>query len=761
MKTMRARRLTRRDFLKTSGALVVGFAMPPAFLAGRPAAAGAAPGPAVGSDPAQLDSWLAISGDGSVTAFTGKFDLGMGVTTAFGQIVAEELDVPFRSVSFVTGDSARTPDQRGVGGSTSISVGARPLRQAAAEARRVLLGLASDRLGAPPDQLSVRDGIVRRKDDATKSVSYAELIGGRRFNVTLKTIPQDFALDVAGSARPKSPDQYRIVGQSIPRIDIPDKAAGRFSYIVDVRVPGMLHGRVIRPAPPGARLLSVDGAEGLPGLVKVVRKGNVLGVAAQTEWDAIQAARKLKVTWSTSGFAWPAMADLYKAMWAMPARTREVLDHVGDVEAALASSARTTEARYEWPFLSHASMGPSCAVADVRDGGAMIWSHTQHPHQLQQGIAELLGLPVPKVRVIWVQGSGSYGRSGHDDAAGDAAFLSQAVGRPVRVQWMRADETGWDPKGPPVVVAVRAGFDDRGGVVAWDYVARTFSASGVPPDPTRAGDMLAGQLFGLPAGGVDRVANLQEAYAFSNKRKVGEVVPWPQEGSPLRTSNMRAPGQPGTTFGGESFVDEMAAVLRVDPVEFRLRYLRDPRAIAVMRAAARQAGWTPRPSPRADLSRSGLATGRGIAYVPRGNTRLATVAEVEVNQATGQVHVTRVVVAHDCGLIINPDGLRGTIEANVIQSMSWALKEEVQYGQAGVTSVDWHSYPILRMPEAPDKLEVVLINRPDLPPSGAGEPAAVATAPAIANAIFDATGARIRTTPFAPERVKAALLSRA
>lgn len=740
---------------------MVSFAMPPALLAGRPETAGASPGPAAGTDPAQLDSWLAISGDGSVTAFTGKFDLGMGVTTAFGQIVAEELDVPFQSVSFVTGDTARTPDQRGVGGSTSISVGAQPLRQAAAEARRVLLALASDRLGAPPDQLSAQNGIVRRKDDAAKSVSYAELIGGRRFNVTLKTLQQGNAPNVAGSAKPKSPDQYRIVGQPIPRADIPDKASGRASYIVDVRVPGMLHGRVIRPSPAGARLLGVDGAGSLPGLVKVVRKGNFLGVVAQTEWDAIQAARKLRVTWSESGFAWPAMPDFYKAMWAMPARTREVLNEVGDVEAALASSARTLEARYEWPFLSHAAMGPSCAVADVRGGGATIWSHTQHPHQLQHGIAELLGLPVAKVRVIWVQGSGSYGRSGHDDAAGDAALLSQAVGRPVRVQWMRDDETGWDPKGPPVVVAVRAGFDDRGGVVAWDYVARTISMSGVPPDPERAGDMLAGQLFGLPAGGVDRPANLQEAYTFPNKRKVGEDIPWSQEGSPLRTSNLRAPGQPGATFGGESFVDEMAAALRADPVELRLRYLQDPRAVAVIRAAATQAGWAPRPSPRANLSRSGLATGRGIAYVPRGNTRLATVAEVEVNQATGQVHVTRVVVAHDCGLIINPDGLRGTIEANVIQSMSWALKEEVQFSRAGVTSVDWHSYPILRMPEAPDTLEVVLINRPDLPPSGAGEPASVATAPAIANAIFDATGARVRTTPLTPERVKAALLTRA
>jgi len=755
------RALSRRQFLKTSGAVVVGFAMPSAFLGGYAEVAGGAAGPDSAPDPARLDSWLAIAQDGSVTVLTGKLELGMGVSTAFAQIVAEELDVPLRSVSFVMGDTARTPDQRGVGGSTSISAGANPLRQAAAEARRILLGLASSRLGATADQLTVRDGIVRRRDDPANGVSYGELIGGRRFDVTLKTSGDGDTATVAGSARPKSPDQYTIVGQPVPRIDIPDKAAGRFSYIVDVRVPGMLHGRVIRPTPPGAKLLSVDGAHGLPGLVKVVRKGNFLGIVAGTEWDAIQAARKVKVTWSSSGMGWPAMADLYTAMWAMPVRQQQVLAQVGNVDAAFKTAARTIEARYAWPFQSHAMMGPSCAVADVRDGGATIWSHTQHPHQLREGIAELLGLPVEKVRVIWVQGAGSYGRSGHDDAAGDAALLSQAAGRPVRVQWMRADETGWDPKGPPVVVAARAGLDDRGGVVAWDFVARNISMSGVSPSPSRAGNFLAGQLTGLRAENIDRPANLQESYTFANKRRIGEVVPWPQEASPLRTSNLRAPGQPGTTFGGESFVDEVAAALHVDPVEFRLRYLQEPRAIAVVRAAAQRAGWVSRPSPRPNISRSGLTTGRGIAYTPRGNTRLATIAEVEVNQATGQVHVTRLVTAHDCGLIINPDGLRGTIEANLVQSTSWTLKEEVQFSGEGVTGVDWASYPILRTPEVPDKIEIALINRPDLPPSGAGEPASVATAPAIANAIFDATGVRLRTVPFTPARVKAALHERA
>jgi CO/xanthine dehydrogenase Mo-binding subunit len=601
---------------------------------------------------------------------------------------------------------------------------------------------------------------VRRTDDPTQAVSYGELIGGRRFDLTLPVSGGSYSLRVTGGVQPKAPDQYTIVGTAVPRIDIPDKATGRFDYIVDVRVPGMVHGRVVRPPVPGATLVRIDGARGLPGLVKVVTKGNFVGVVAETEWDAIQAARTLKVTWSTTTASWPAMDDLYRAMWAMPVRTRRVLAESGDVDGAFASAARVVRARYEWPFQGHAMMGPGCAVAEVADGRATVWSSTQHPHQLQRGIADLLGFPAESVHVVWVEGAGSYGRSGAEDVAGDAAVLSQAVGRPVRVQWMRADDTAWDPKGPPVVMNVRAGVNDQGAVVAWDYVARAFSGSGIPASPGTAGNLLAGQLLGRSAAGFDVPTAVQENYAFPAKRKAGEIVPWLQDGSPLRTANLRAPSQPATTFGGESFVDELAAALRADPVEFRLRYLRASRDIAVVRAAAKRAKWDTRPSPRPGRSRVGLATGRGIAYAPRGNTLVATVAEVEVNQATGVVRVARLVIAHDCGLIINPDGLRGTIEANAIQSTSRALKEEVRFGPSGVTSVDWVTYPILRAPEAPDAVEVVLINRPDLPPYGAGEPASVTTAPAIANAIFDATGARLRRVPFTPARVRAALQQR-
>ena len=751
MRSGGVRVLSRRDFLRTTGAIVVTFAIPPSV---GPDAAGAAPAAREGG---AIDSWLAIAQDGSVTIFTDKVELGMGVSTAFAQIVAEELDVPLRSVSVVMGDTALTPDQGGVGGSTSIAVGATPIRQAAAEGRRVLLQLASTRLGVPMERLVAQTGVVHSADDPARSASYAELIGGRRFDVALGTLG---AAPAAGTARTKPPDQYKVVGTAVPRIDIPPKAAGRFTYVVDVRVPGMLHGRVVRPPVPGATLVRVEQPRGVPDGVKVVSKRNFVGVVAETEWGAIQAAHKLAVTWSASEARWPAMSALYTAMWAMSPTARRTMSDEGHVDAALAAAAHTVEARYEWPFQSHAMMGPSCAVADVRNGGATIWSSTQRPHQLQYGIAELLGLPADKVRVIWTAGSGSYGRAGADDAAGDAALLSQATGRPVRVQWMRADETGWDPKGPPVVMTARAGLDAQGTVTAWDYAARGFSGSGIPPSPRNAGGLLAGQLTGLAAGGADVLPALRENYVFAAKRKTSEVVPWPQEASPLRTSNLRAPSQPATTFGGESFVDEVAAAARADPVEFRLRYLREPRDIAVIRAAAQRAGWVSRPSPRPGAPRSGLATGRGIAYTPRNNTVLATVAEVEVNQATGEVRVTRFVIAHDCGLIINPDGLRGTIEANLIQSMSRALKEEVRFDRSGVTSVDWHTYPVLMAPEAPDAIEIVLINHPELPPYGAGEPASVATAPAIANAIFDATGARLRTVPFTPERVKAALARR-
>ncbi|HKX19562.1 MAG TPA: molybdopterin cofactor-binding domain-containing protein, partial [bacterium] len=721
--------------------------------AGRPLPAGAAPA----GNGATIDSWLAIARDGSVTIFTDKVELGMGVSTAFAQIVAEELDVPVQSVSVIMGDTALTPDQGGVGGSTSIAVGANPVRQAAAEGRRILLGLASARLSVPADRLSVRDGIVRVTGDAARSVSYGDLIGGRRFDAA----PTTLGGSAAGPAQPKLPDQYKIVGQPVRRMDIPPKAAGRYRYVVDVRMPGMLHGRVVRPPVPGAKPVRIDGPQGVPGVAKVVAKESFVGVVADSEWNAIQASRKLSVTWSMSEARWPVMGDdLYRAMWAMTPTTRQIMTAEGDADTAFKTAARTIEARYEWPFQSHAMMGPSCAVADVRNGAATIWSSTQHPHQLQQGIAQLLGVPADKVHVVWMPGAGSYGRAGADDAAGDAALLSQAAGRPVRVQWMRADETGWDPKGPPVVMAVRAGLDARGTVVAWDYTARGFSGSGTPATARTAGDMLAGQLTGLPAGGTDALPALRENYVFAAKRKAGEIVPWPQEGSPLRTSNLRAPSQPATTFGGESFVDEVAAAAGADPVEFRLRYIREPRDAAVIRAAAQRAGWVVRPSPRRDVSRSGIAAGRGIAYTPRGNTVVATVAEVQVNQDTGEVRVTRFVIAHDCGLIINPDGLRGTIEANLIQSMSRALKEEVRFDKSGVTSVDWHTYPVLMAPEAPDAIEIVLINHPELPPYGAGEPASVATAPAIANAIFDATGARVRTVPFTPERVKAALAQR-
>ena len=742
-----SREISRRDFLKATGVLVVGFSM---FGPTQWSPAAAAQPPLLARPADWLDSWLAISQDGSVTLFTGKVDLGTGVETAMAQIAAEELDVAFARIRVVQGDTALTVNQGPTVGSTSIAVGGAQIRQAAAEARHALLDLAAERLAVETDQLVVRDGVVSGQGDASNSVSYGDLIGGGQFNLT-----------VGGAARPKSRDEYTIVGQSIRRVDIPAKVTGQAEYVQDVRLPGMLHGRVLRPTGIGSMLLSIDesSVSNLPGLVKVVHRGNFVGVIAEREEQAIRAAQQLRLTWSEwSGL--PAMEDLYEVLRNTPS-TERVLRSEGDVDAALAGAARTLAASYYFPFQGHASIGPSCAVADVRDGRATIWSGTQVSHLLQLSLARVLDLPVQNVRVIWTQGAGSYGTNGADDATLDAALLSQTVGRPVRIQWMRDDEHRWATAGPAMVMDLRGGLDAHGAVAAWDYQIST-------PNHYYT-DLLAEQLIasdpvvhgGLPTfspalWGGDRG---MPPYLFGNRR---EVVHQLQE-SPLRSAPLRAPGQIATSFAQESFIDELAADAGADPVEFRLRHLVNARPIAVLQAAAARAGWDTRRSPKADAPGSRLATGRGIAVVERNagphSTFVAMVAEVEVDRETGRVLLKRAVVAHDCGLIINPDGVVNQVEGNVLQTASRTLKEEATFDRSNVTSVDWVSYPILTFPEVPE-VEVVLIDRPDLPASGVGEPASCPVPGAIANAIFDATGARLRQVPFTPERVKAALSER-
>lgn len=758
--------VTRREFVKDGGGLLIGFSLVdsavfPRVLAASPAETITAP------SPTRLDSWLRIDKEGLVHVFTGKTEIGMGVGTAYAQIVAEELDVPLDRVVMVMGDTAITADQGGVGGSTSIMLGAKPLRNASANARYLLTQMASQRLGVPVNGIEVKDGVVRVKGDASKNVSYAELIGAGDLNDTLKVTGEGFGLNVQGPGKPKDPSTYTIVGKPVPREDLAPKILGHFKYVTDVRVPGMLHGRVIRPSGVGATFVSVDenSAKAIPGFVKTVVKGNFVGVVAENEWAAIQAAKALRVTWTEPKQAFPEQKDLYAHMRSVPVKASKETLKRGDVQGALSSAVKKVEASYEFPFQSHATMGPGCSVADVHtDGITTVWSGGQKPHALQKGYAELLRVPLDAVRVIWVEDAGSYGRPGFEDTGADAVLLSEAAGKPVRVQWMREDMTAWGAKGPAVICDLAAALDAQGEATAVQFTSRAFSGGETYFRPSDAGNYLGAQLAGIPnTSGVDEFAQWgaeSAPYAFQNIHAVAHVVPaFYESASPLRTTHLRDPEGPATSFATESFMDEIAAAAGADPVEFRLKHLEEPRAKAVLSAAAQKAGWDTRPSPKKAEARGDIAKGRGIGLSTRNGTYVGTVAEVEVNRKTGAVRVTRFVCAHDCGLIINPEALRTTIEANLIQSISRSLKEEVTFDRSNVTSVDWITYPVARASDIPDRVEIILINHPELPSSGAGEPSSRAIAAAIANAIFDATGARVRQAPLTPARVKAALRS--
>ncbi len=728
--------ISRRDFLKTGGALVVSYALP-AHAAER-----------AGVDPALLDSWIRIAADGSVTASVGKIDAGMGIGTAFAQIVAEELDVPIERVTIVMGDTATTVDQRGTGSSNGIVDGGAALRKAGAEGRAALLALASARLKAPTESLQVRDGIVQVAHDPAKRVSYGELIGGKTFDVKVSDKP-----------RAKDPKTYRIVGQPVPRVDIPPKVTGAYRYIADLKVPGMLHGRVIRPPEAGAKLASVDLRAKLRGLVKIVRHGDFLGVVCEREEQAIAAARTLRVEWSKPApLYWKDYDGLYEHLRSATPKASKDDKGIGEVGIALGSAARIIEAHYQYPFQSHASMGPACAVADVRDGGAVVWFGGQKPYPLRHALADLLKIPAEKVRVTWMPGPGSYGMNDADDCAADAALLSQAVGRPVRLQYSRADGTAWDPKGPPVAFRMRAALDDGGMVTGWDYEARGFSGRLRPSGTEVAGDSLAGQLMGLAPKGSDWPQFPSESYGFANVRKVSHTVGWERAlGTGLRTAHLRDPDGMATCFASESFVDEVAFATGTDPVEFRLKYLKDARDIAAIKAVAEKAGWQKRAG-TAPRAASRYAMGRGIAYAPRNQAVVAIVAEVEVDRETGRYRVRRFTCAHDCGFVVNPSNLRGTIEANLIQAMSRAMHESVRFDATRVLSNDWITYPIVDMTEVPDAIEIVMLNnRPDATARGAGEPATRPVAAAIANALFDAVGVRLRRVPLTPESILTAL----
>jgi CO/xanthine dehydrogenase Mo-binding subunit len=729
---------TRRDFLKGSGSLVVAFS-----LAG---AAGPALAQGGGAKPVALDevdTFLTIHADGTVTVYTGKVDLGTGTRTSLRQMAAEELDLPLDRVKLVEGDTATTPDQGPTWGSLSIQIGGVQIRQAAATARHALVAAAAERLRVSPADLETKNGVVSVTRGAAASVGYGELIGDRQFR-----------LKVDRAAPLKAPSQYTIVGKSIPRVDVPAKCTGEFTYMQDVRVPGMLHARVVRPPAIGAALQSVDdnSVAGIKGLVKVVRVRNFLAVVTETEWAAVKAAERLKATWSPWAEL-PEMASLYEHVRKTPVNKDEVTLSRGDARAAMGGAAKTLTATYDFAIHTHGSIGPSCAIADFKDGALTVWTASQATHWLRRDLAATFGIPADKIRCIYADGAGCYGRNGHEDAAIDAALLSRDVGRPVRVQWMRHDEHGWDPKGPPTLVELKAGLDAAGNVVAWQsefWIPKAVITSSPPS--------IAATLAGLPSRDDINPGNIFQnsaiPYSFANVHAVCHRL----ESTPFRPSWIRTPGRMQNTYANEAFMDELAAAAQADPIQFRLRYLTDARGVEVLKAAAAQARWITRPSPKVVDQSTPIATGRGVSYVKYENVRtyVAAVADVEVNRSTGEIVVKRVVVAHDCGLMINPDGVRQQIEGNVIQTVSRTLKEELKWNRSRVTSVDWRSYPILKFPEVPE-VDVVLIARPKDPPWGAGEPAAAVVPSAISNAVFDAVGVRLRSVPYTAERVRAAL----
>ena len=758
---MNIQNINRRSLLTGTGAFTISIALPGVSVAAVVGKAGLEKRPPL--KPEQLASYITIKADGSAITWFGKMDMGQGTDIGIAQMVAEELDLPAAKVTVVMGDSGTSVNQGGASGSTGVQNGGVALRSAAAEARHVLVELAAAKLGVPADTLVVNDGVISVKDNPKKKTTYGELIGGRHFDVILDWNKQmGNGLFVSGKSKPKlkSPADYKVVGKPVPRRDVPLRVMGTADYVVDIKVPGMLHARSIFPPVAGSVPTAVDEAsiKSIPGAQVVWLKG-LVAVLAPKEWDAIKASRMLKITWSDVKPPFPPQATLYQHIRDAKPVKREVESNKGDIDAAFASAAKVVEATYEWPFQSHASMAPSCAVVDVRaNGEATVWTGSQKPHYTGDGVANILGISPDKVRGIWVPGPGSYGRNDAGDVAVEAALLSKAVGKPVRLQWMRNQGTGWDPKGPASVHTVRGAIDADGKVTAWHFESKGFSRLDVNSNESESSQNLAGQMTDVPLKPTQAFAVPEESYSFVNKRKGWTTIaPLLDRSSPLRSSHLRDPLGPQVHFASEAFMDELAMTAGMDPVEFRIKNLSEPRDVAVVKAAAEKAGWQPRTTARKQV-KGDVSIGQGISYCQRNGTRVAVIAEVEVNNKTGKVWGRKFTVAHDSGLIINPELLRMTVEGNIVQGTSRALLEEVTFDSKNVTSVDWLTYPILDITEAPETIDVVLINHPELPPTGAGEASMRPLAAAIANAIYDATGVRMRQAPFTPNRIRAGLV---
>ena len=760
---------SRRDFLKASGMLVVSVSA----LSVADLAALQGPGPYPDPDFRRLDSWIVIRQDNTATFYVGKTDCGQGTGTAFRQIMSDELDFAYARTNCVMGHTDVTVDQGGSGGSDALQTDGWPMRRVAAEARRVLLDLGAAHFGVPVAQLVVSDGVISVAADASRKITYGELIGGNRFNVTLTGANADAT---TGLAKIKDVQQLKIVGTSPQRYDIPPKVDGSLKWAVDVKLPGMVHARNVKPPVAGATLMGIDesSVRDIPGFVKVVSKGNYVAVVFEREEQAIRAARQLKVNWQKPATApFPTSERLFDYMRGATPTLNPPPSGVGNIDTALSGAAKVIEAEYEVPFQGHTSIGPAHAMADPTNDQMTIYSNDMKSYGLRNGVAQFLQIPRDRVRVVWMEGPQSYGRTAADDAGFEAAFIAKEIGRPVRVQWSRQEETAWDTKGPAYTFKLRGGLDAQGNLVGFDYNARAADHNhlGYNEFDTVLIAQLTGQRKATPNPGGAATPN--EMYAIPNRRMTTHVVGLPLVWeTPLRTGNLRDPNGPQVTFASESFIDELAAAAKADPVEFRMKMLtasttddtgfKRARSIAVLKAVAEKYGWDPRPSPR-PIGSGNILTGRGVAYAYRNQTVVAQIAEVEVNRRTGHVWVKRFVCAHDCGLVVNPEGLRRVVEGGMMHSLSRALHEEVMFDAEKVTSVDWVTHPTLRHADTPAVIDVVIVNgdpdpnRRDLPHYGAGETVCKTTIAAVANAIHDATGVRLRRMPFRDARVLAAL----
>jgi nicotinate dehydrogenase subunit B len=733
---------SRRDILRSGSALIVSFAIAPASRRASAQTGEAAKSLGKTVDITEVDSFLAIHPDSSATVFTGKVDLGTGLRIAVRQMAAEELGLPIEKVELVEGDTLLTPDQGRTGGSSGLTQGGAGVRQAAATAREHLVALGAERLKQPASDLALAGGQVRPKAGGP-GVAIADLIGGKRFS-----------LKVNGKVALKDSATYTLLGKSLPRPDLPGKCTGTQTFVHDFRLPGMLHGRVIRAPRMGAKLLSVNEASvsSIPD-VRVVRIQDFLGVVAKNEWAAVRAAATLEARWSDwDGL--PEFATLPDFLRKSTVDHDETPVKRGDAKQAMPGGAKQFSASFYFPYQGHASMGPSCAVADWHPDSLTIWTGSQSTHLFRNVFSESFKLPLDKVRLIYLEGSGCYGQNAHEDACADAAILSKAVGGPVRVQWSRQDEHGWDPKGPPQPVDLRAATDAQGNIVAWEaetWIPMWISAKGTIP---LVGLDAAGmtQRQGRWPGSLDE--NLDPPYTSPNT----SVVIHRLKDSPLRPGHVRAPGKVANCWAVESLMDELAVAAGEDAVAYRLKRLTDPRATAVVKRAAEMFDWQPRQSPNPKAAAKGVLSGRGFSYVRyRGNENyLAMAIQVAVAPETGKVTVERIVCAHDCGLVINPDALKNQIEGSIIQSLSKMLMEEVKFDRSRVTTVDWSTYPVIRFPDVPP-IEIALIDRPDQPLMGAGEASLSPVGGALGNAIYDAAGVRLRTVPFTPALVKSAL----